>query len=75
MAQMWYDVVAHEGGWAIVITPEGTDAFATKIDAYDAAVEFARKLRFSGISVQVRAQHDHDKQMADGGAEPRRRRA
>jgi hypothetical protein len=65
MAQMWYDVIAHEGGWAIVITPEGSNAFATKIDAYDAAVEFARKLRFSGYSVQVRTQHDKDKQTAD----------
>jgi hypothetical protein len=65
MAQMWYDVIAHKGGWAIVITPESSNAFATKIDAYDAAVEFARKLRFSGYSVQVRAQHDKDKQAAD----------
>jgi hypothetical protein len=58
MAQMWYDVIAHEGGWAIVITPEGSNAFATKIDAYDAAVEFAHKLRFSGVSLKVRAEHD-----------------
>src|SRR3954464_10531091 len=73
MAQMWYEVVAHEGGWAIMITPEGSNAFATKIDAYDTAVEFARKLRFSGYSVQVRAQHDTNKQTADarGNAAPR----
>jgi hypothetical protein len=73
MAQMRYDVIAHEGGWAIVITPEASDAFATKIDAYDAAVEFARKLRFCGYSVQVRAQHDTNKQTADarGTAAPR----
>ncbi len=73
MAQMWYEVVAHEGGWAIMITPDGSNAFATKIDAYDTAVEFARKLRFSGYSIQVRAQHDTKKQTADarGNAAPR----
>jgi hypothetical protein len=64
MGQMWYDVIPHDGGWAIVITPERSDAFATKIDAYDAAVEFARKLRFSGYAVQVRVQHEKEKQAA-----------
>jgi hypothetical protein len=71
MGQMSYDVIPHEGGWAIVITPERSDAFATKIDAYDAAVEFARKLRFSGYSVQVRVQHDrvqHEKEKQAAGA-------
>jgi hypothetical protein len=58
MAQMSYDVIPHGSGWAIVITPDRTDAFATKIDAFNAAVELARKLRFSGLSVQVRVQHD-----------------
>ena len=61
MAQMSYDVIPHENGWAIVITPDRTDAFATKIDAFNAAVELARKLRFSGCSVQVRVQHDEAK--------------
>jgi hypothetical protein len=63
MAQMSYDVIPHEGGWAIIVTPE-REPFATKIDAFDAAVEFARKLRFCGYSVQVRAQHDKDRQAA-----------
>jgi len=61
MAQMSYDVIPHEDGWAIVITPARTEAFATKIDAFNAAVELARKLRFSGLSVQVRVQHEDDK--------------
>jgi Uncharacterized protein conserved in bacteria (DUF2188) len=61
MAQMTYDVIPHGSGWAIVIAPDRTDAFATKIDAFDAAVELARKLRFSGLSVQVRVQHDEAK--------------
>ena len=71
MAQMSYDVIPHAGGWAIIIMPEHSDAFATKIDAFDAAVEFARKLRFSGYSVQVRVQHDrvqHDKDKQPAGA-------
>jgi hypothetical protein len=57
MAQLWYDVVAHDNGWAIVIMPSRTDSFPTKKAAYDAAVEYARKLRFVGYAVQVRVQH------------------
>jgi hypothetical protein len=64
MAQMSYDVIPHEGGWAIIITPERSNAFATKIEAFDAAVELARKLRFSGYSVQVRVHHEQEKQAA-----------
>ena len=56
-----YDIVAHDDGWAIVVTPERTRAFATKIDAYDAAVEFARKLRFVGYTVHVHVNHGHDR--------------
>ena len=56
MAQLWYDIVAHDGGWAIVIMPSRTESFATKKAAFDAAVEYARKLRFVGYSVQVRIQ-------------------
>ena len=54
MAQLWYDVIAHENGWAIVLTPSPSDGFPTKKAAFDAAVEYARKLRFVGYSVQVR---------------------
>jgi hypothetical protein len=61
MAQLWYDVIAHDDGWAIVITPGRTDAFPTKRDAFDAAVEYARKLRFVGYSVHVRVHHEDDR--------------
>jgi hypothetical protein len=64
MTQMSYDVIPHAGGWAIVITPERSKAFATKIEAFDSAVELARKLRFSGYSVQVRVQHEKEQQAA-----------
>jgi hypothetical protein len=56
MAQLWYDVVPHGNGWAIAITPSRTDSFPTKKAAYDAAVEYARKLRFVGYAVQVRVE-------------------
>ena len=56
MAQLWYDVIAHGNGWAIAVTPSRTDSFPTKKAAYDAAVDYARKLRFVGYSVQVRVE-------------------
>jgi len=56
MRQFWYDVVPHQGGWAIVITPSGADSFATRKDAFDAAAEHARKLRFAGYSLVIRVQ-------------------
>jgi hypothetical protein len=56
--QFSYDVVSHNGGWAIVITPEHPHGgFPTKQSAFDAAVEFARKLRFVGYSVNVHVHH------------------
>ena len=55
-AQLWYDVIPHGNGWAIVLTPDRTDSFATKKSAYDAAIEYARKLRFVGYAVQVRTE-------------------
>ena len=55
--QLWYDIVPHENGWAIVITPDRIESFRTKKAAFDAAVEYARKLRFVGYAVQVRMQH------------------
>ncbi|MET0632109.1 MAG: hypothetical protein ABWY92_14715 [Xanthobacteraceae bacterium] len=55
--QLWYDIVSHENGWAIVITPDRIESFRTKKAAFDAAVEYARKLRFVGYAVQVRMQH------------------
>jgi hypothetical protein len=71
MAKMSYDVVPHDGGWAIIVTPARNGVFATRIDAFDAAVEFARKLRFVGYSVQVRVKRDKD----ELDAEPVARRA
>jgi hypothetical protein len=54
MAQFSYDVVPRNNGWAIVITPEDErEGFPTKQAAYDAAAEFAHKLRFVGYSVNV----------------------
>jgi hypothetical protein len=57
MAQFLYDVVPHAGGWAILVVPRGADAFSTKQAAYDAAVEFGHKLRFSGVAMNVRGAH------------------
>jgi hypothetical protein len=56
MAQLWYDVVSHQNGWAIVITPSRTDSFPNKKAAFDAAMEYSRKLRFLGYSVDLRTQ-------------------
>jgi hypothetical protein len=57
MRELRYDVIPHHNGYAIVITPEHADAFEAKHDAFDAAVDLARKLRFVGISVHVRVDH------------------
>jgi hypothetical protein len=60
-AQLWYDVVPHGNGWAIVLTPDRIDSFATKKAAFDAAIEYARKLRFVGYAVQVRTEHKSER--------------
>jgi hypothetical protein len=52
--QLSYDIIPHAGGWAIVITPSQSDAFATKQEAFDAASQHARKLRFAGYSLGIR---------------------
>jgi Uncharacterized protein conserved in bacteria (DUF2188) len=52
--QLSYDIIPHDSGWAIVITPSESNAFATKQDAFDAASEHARKLRFAGYSLGIR---------------------
>ncbi|MEA2902963.1 MAG: hypothetical protein QOG83_2796 [Alphaproteobacteria bacterium] len=54
MMQLSYDVVRNNDGWAIVITPSDADAFATRMDAFDAAAEHSRKLRFAGYSMAIR---------------------
>ena len=63
--RLWYDIVPHQDGWAVSITPSGggslaskTGSFPSKKAAFDVAVELARKLRFSGLSVHVRIDHD-----------------
>jgi hypothetical protein len=52
--QLVYDIIRHNDGWAIIITPSQSDAFVTKQDAFDAASEHARKLRFAGYSLGIR---------------------
>jgi hypothetical protein len=54
MAQFRYDVVAQEDGYVILITPDASPAFALRQDAFDAAIDLVRKLRFVGISLDVR---------------------
>jgi hypothetical protein len=54
MLRLSYDIIPHNSGWAIVITPSESDAFATKQDAFDAASQHARKLRFAGYSLGIR---------------------
>jgi hypothetical protein len=51
--QLSYDIVPHQNGWAIVITPSHGDGFAAKRTAFDVAAEFARKLRFVGYEMHV----------------------
>jgi hypothetical protein len=64
MAQFSYDVVPHNGGWAILVTLGEADAFPTKQAAYDVAVELARKLRFAGFSFNVQVDHAPPKKAA-----------
>jgi hypothetical protein len=65
MAQFSYDVVPHNGGWAILVTLGQADAFPTKQAAYDVAVELARKLRFAGFAINVQAEHQPAKKAAN----------
>jgi hypothetical protein len=66
MAQFSYDVVPYGYGWAILITPEHhPDGFHTKQAAFDAAIEFARKLRFVGYQINVHVQHADQKKVAN----------
>ena len=54
MRELSYDVLPYRSGFAIVITPEGAEAFAAKHEAFDAAIELTRKLRFAGVAMHVR---------------------
>jgi hypothetical protein len=60
MRELRYDVVPHHGGFSIMITPAHADTFAAKHEAFDAAIEIARKLRFVGVAVHVRVEHSPD---------------
>ena len=57
MRQLRYDIIAHHDGYAIVLTPDAADTFVTRHDAFDAAADLARKLRFIGMSLDVRDEH------------------
>jgi hypothetical protein len=59
MTQVCYDVVPYDGGWAVVIAPGGRESFGNKKDAFDAAMVWARKLRFLGYQMNVRKPHEH----------------
>jgi Uncharacterized protein conserved in bacteria (DUF2188) len=52
-----YEIVPHLSGWAILVAPTSTGAFATKDAAYEVAVDYARKLQCAGHSVRVHVQH------------------
>ena len=54
MTQMWYDVVPYGSGWAVVVAPGRKESFPTRKDAFDAAMEWTRKLRFIGYQMHVR---------------------
>ena len=57
MTHFSYDVVPHDGGWAIMVTLGDAGAFPTKQAAYDVAVELAHKLRFAGFAFNVHVTH------------------
>jgi hypothetical protein len=59
MMQLSYDIVTRNGGWAIVLTPRPDDSFPTRQAAFDAAAQFARKLRFAGVDLNVRPDEPH----------------
>jgi hypothetical protein len=62
-----YEVVPHLSGWAILVAPVTTGAFATKDAAYDVAVDYARKLQCAGHSVRVHVRHENgEKPTAQG---------
>jgi hypothetical protein len=58
MSELSYDVVPFKSGWAIVMVPGRNDAFPTRMDAFDAAIGIAHKLRFGGYSVNVNIRDD-----------------
>ena len=52
MAQFSYDVVPHDGGWAILVTLGQADAFPTKQAAYDVAVGVCPQAAIRRLRVQ-----------------------
>jgi hypothetical protein len=65
MAQLSYDIVSRDGGWAILVTPAPGDGFPTRQAAFDAAADLARKLRFGGSTLHVRTPRE-DEQTTPG---------
>ena len=66
MAQFSYDMVSHDGGWAILVKLGPADAFPTRQAAYDVAVELARKLRFAGFAINVQVSQQQATKIAGG---------
>jgi hypothetical protein len=58
MSQLRYDIVPHQSGWAIMVTPDLSDAFPSKSVTYEVAVEHARKLQCAGHMVHVYVHHE-----------------
>jgi hypothetical protein len=66
-----YEIVPHLSGWAILVAPVSTGAFATKDAAYEVAIDYARKLQCAGHSVRVLVQHPNgDKPTAPANTPP-----
>ena len=73
-----YEIVPHLSGWAILVAPVSTGAFATKDAAYEVAIDYARKLQCAGHSVRVSVQHQSEvepKALAEVALAPRRQLA
>jgi hypothetical protein len=75
MAQLWYDVIPHQGGWVIVLMPGRSEAFPTKKAAFDAAAEYAHKLHFVGYAMQVRIEPKRETSRDQSSDPARSRRA
>ncbi len=57
MRQTWYDIVPQQAGWAIRTGEIARGSYATRDEAFQAAVTAARKMRYKGKCVTVRILH------------------
>jgi hypothetical protein len=57
MRQTWYDIVPQQTGWAIRTGETTKGKYATRDEAFAAAVTQARKMRDKGEFAQVRILH------------------